>query len=119
MSDEISDIDSEGVYSGMSLAEFGVRVSGRGVGSMPREQLRKSIQHLQDELADGEPLSKDDRAQLETVLGEVSGILDSDDAPPGRSFDELPTLAERFESSHPNLAVVLGRIADSLSQLGI
>ncbi|MFV1979227.1 MAG: DUF4404 family protein [Myxococcota bacterium] len=31
----------------------------------------------------------------------------------------MPTLVERFESTHPNLAVVLGRIADSLSQLGI
>ena len=83
---------------------------------------RESIQHLQDELTSGEPLSNEDRAELETVLGEVTEILDSEQSEAsseGRSFGELPTLVERFESTHPKLAVVLGRIADSLSQLGI
>ncbi len=119
MADKISDIDSDGVYGGMSLEEFGVRVSRKGGPSVPRDQLRVSIQHLQEELSSGEPLSSEDRERLESVLGEVSGILDSEDSASGTSFDDLPTLVERFESTHPKLAVVLGRIADSLSQLGI
>lgn len=122
MADNFSDVDSDGVYMGMSLEGFGVRVSGKGAHRVPRNQLRESIQHLQDELTSGEPLSNEDRAELETVLGEVTEILDSEKSEAsseGRSFSELPTLVERFESTHPKLAVVLGRIADSLSQLGI
>jgi len=89
---------------------------------MPRNQLRDSISHLQEELSTGDPLSAEDREQLESVLGEVSGILEtgeSDSSPSEGAFDNLPTLVERFETTHPSLAAVLGRIADSLSQLGI
>lgn len=89
---------------------------------MPRNQLRESITHLQEELSTGDPLSAEDRQQLESVLGEVSGILESDESESPTSegaFDNLSTLVERFETTHPNLAAVLGRIADSLSQLGI
>ena len=89
---------------------------------MPRDQLRDSIAHLQEELSAGDPLSAEDREQLESVLGEVSGILESDEpesSPSAGAFDHLPTLVERFETTHPSLAAVLGRIADSLSQLGI
>jgi hypothetical protein len=134
MADNFSDVDSEGVYAGMSLEDFGVRVSSvstkptspnrrtEGVQRVPRDQLRESIQHLQEELSSGEPLSSEERTRLEGVLGEVSGILASEDAEEsddGFGFDDLPTLVERFETTHPNLAVVLGRIADALSQLGI
>jgi hypothetical protein len=122
MADNFGDVDSDGVYAGMSLEDFGVRVSGKGAPRVPRDQLRESIQHLQEELTSGEPLSSEDRSRLETVLGEVSGILDSEDTAAtaeGKSFGDLPTLVERFESTHPKLAAVLGRIADSLSQLGI
>ena len=89
---------------------------------MPRDQLRNSIKHLREELADGDPLSAEERAQLESVLGEVAALLETagDEAPSEDGiFGELPSLVERFESTHPKLAVVLGRIADSLSQLGI
>ncbi len=122
MADNFGDVDSDGVYAGMSLEDFGVRVSRNGAQRVPRDQLRESIQHLQEELSSGEPLSSEDRSRLETVLGEVSEILDAADVEAsgeGKSFSDLPTLVERFESTHPKLAVVLGRIADSLSQLGI
>ncbi len=134
MADKFTEVDSEGVYSGMSLEDFGVRVSGRAGGRgtdrvterggviVPREQLREFIHHLRDELAGGEPLSSEDRARLEGVLGEVSAILESEAAESsigGELFDELREFADRFEESHPAMALVLGRIADSLSRLGI
>ena len=122
MADNFSDVDSEGVYAGMSLKDFGVRVSGRGISRMPRDQLRVSIQHLQEELSSGEPLSGEDRSELETVLGEVSSMLETEvgeESDQEWTFGDLPTMVERFEATHPKLAVVLGRIADSLSQLGI
>ena len=140
MADELPDVDSEGVYLGMSLEDFGVRVSAsapgttknatrsdeendeKGARTVPRDQLKQSIQHLREELAAGEPLSGEDRSELEDVLGEVSGILDSEAGEHETRkdfFSELGTLVERFEVTHPKLAIVLGRIADSLSQLGI
>jgi hypothetical protein len=125
MADRFLEIDSDGVYVGVSLRDFGVRVSAPKQderSEMPRDQLRESIAHLQEELSAGVPLSPEDRTQLESVLGEVSGILESDEAHESDSigtFDELPSLVTRFETTHPKLAAVLGRIADSLSQLGI
>jgi hypothetical protein len=122
MADNFSEVDSEGVYVGMSLKDFGVRVSGKGISRMPRDQLRVSIQHLQEELSSGEPLSGEDRSELETVLGKVSSMLETEvgeESDQEWTFGDLPTMVERFEATHPKLAVVLGRIADSLSQLGI
>ena len=134
MADNFTEVDSEGVYSGMSLEDFGVRVSGgaggrethrgtkRGVVIVPKHQLREFIHHLRDELAGGEPLSRADRARLEGVLGEVSELLESKAAESSAGselFHELREFAERFEESHPAMALILGRSADSLSQLGI
>jgi Domain of unknown function (DUF4404) len=88
---------------------------------MPRETLRTAIDHLRGELSSGEPLSGEDRARLDRVLGEVSQIIDPDVADPeseGNLSDEVREFVERFEESHPKLALVLGRVMDSLSQLG-
>ena len=94
MADKISEVDSEGVYLGMSLEDFGVRLStsgstpgstsgktletGRGATTMPCESLREAIEHLQGELNSGEPLSSEERARLERVLSDVSRILSSE-----------------------------------------
>lgn len=102
---------------------------------MPRQQLRESIRHLREELASGDPLSRDERERLERVLGEVSNVLagegagegagepaesdESEESWSGLDLDDLSSLVDRFEDTHPNLSVVLGRIADALSQLGI
>lgn len=88
----------------------------------PRSQLKESIDHLREELASGEPLTHEDRALLENVLGEVSGVIDSDAEEHSFAeefFEDLREMGERFEETHPKLALVIGRIADSLSQLGI
>ena len=88
---------------------------------MPRDQLRESIRHLREELSSGEPLSGDERQRLESVLGEVSTMLatdESDEAEESWTGLDL-SLVDRFEDTHPNLSVVLGRIADALSRLGI
>jgi hypothetical protein len=98
---------------------------------VPRQQLRESIRHLREELASGDPLSRDERERLERVLGEVSNVLaaegagesdepdESEESWGGLDLDDLSSLVDRFEDTHPNLSVVLGRIADALSQLGI
>lgn len=87
---------------------------------MPRESLREAIDHLRGELASGEPLSSEERQQLDRVLAEVARILGpEDDESDGDFLDELRDYRERFEESNPKVALILGRIMDSLSQLGI
>lgn len=88
----------------------------------PRRTLEKSIEHLRGELADGEPLTPEDRALLDRTLSEVAERLESedDDFSLTESVDEeLQKLSARLEQSHPNLSLIVGRILDSLSQLGI
>lgn len=89
----------------------------------PETPLRESIEHLREELASGAPLSREDRALLENVLDQVSGVADpesEEDASFAEEFfEDLRELGDRFEQTHPNLALVIGRIANALSQLGI
>jgi recombinational DNA repair ATPase RecF len=88
----------------------------------PRRQLEHSIEHLRKELAEGEPLTVEDRQLLERTLEEVAAELDEsheDDSMTDTLYEELQELAERVEKSRPNLALILGRIVDSLSQLGM
>ena len=87
----------------------------------PRKQLEESIDHLRRELADGEPLTAEDRALLERTLEEVASEFDESHDEPSITdslYGELQDLAERVEKTRPNLSVLLGRIVDSLSQLG-
>lgn len=88
----------------------------------PRRALEESVAHLRNELADGEPLSEEDRELLGRTLADVAVLLDEEQEDPSFSdaiYEELRELAERIESSRPTLSVVLGRIVDSLSRLGI
>jgi uncharacterized coiled-coil DUF342 family protein len=87
----------------------------------PRQQLEKSIDHLRHELAEGEPLTPEDRKLLERTLEEVAAEFDESHTEPSVTdslYEELQELAERVEKTRPNLSVLLGRIVDSLSQLG-
>jgi hypothetical protein len=88
---------------------------------MARESLREAIEHLRGELASGDPLSSEDRSRLDRVLSEASRVIDPDAPDPEAEeslSEEFRDFVEGFEESHPKLAIVLGRVVDSLSQLG-
>ena len=88
----------------------------------PRQHLEETIAHLRQELASGAPLSKADRALLDRTLSEIAVHL-GDENPAtvlaGPLYDELRQLAVGLEKSRPNLSILVGRIVDALSQLGI
>jgi hypothetical protein len=130
LSDRLIELDSAGVYFGVTPEEFGVRITRRPLRNpiletrsmAPKKQLQESIDHIREELASGAPLSTDDRQLLGNVLDEVSGVIESEEEEHSLAeefFEDLREMGERFEVSHPKLALVIGRIADSLSQLGI
>jgi predicted nuclease with TOPRIM domain len=89
---------------------------------VPREQLGNRIQELLDELEKVEPADPTARDRLTQVLHDIRTMvaeseLESDEHESLRErFDEA---ARQFEESHPTLTAVLGRVADSLANLGI
>jgi|JI10StandDraft_1071094.scaffolds.fasta_scaffold108003_2 hypothetical protein len=88
----------------------------------PRKHLEESIAHLRKELATGETLSTSDRTLLDRTLAEVAVHLDDENPATTLAeplYEELRELAARVEKTRPNLSLVLGRIVDALSQLGI
>ena len=90
---------------------------------MPKDQLRQTLAALQTELSTQPDLDAETRDQLVQVAGEIDELLGRDDHGGDEAdeslLDRINGLAQPFEESHPNLAAVLGRIADGLSQLGI
>ncbi|MEZ4331623.1 MAG: DUF4404 family protein [Myxococcota bacterium] len=88
----------------------------------PHQHLEESIAHLRKELSSGTPLSAQDRELLDRTLAEVSIHLDDENPATVMVeplYHELRELAARMEQSRPNLSILLGRIVDALSQLGI
>ena len=86
------------------------------------QDLDESIAHLRKELASGSPLSPSDRTLLDRTLAEIAVHLE--DEGPAKAlaepiYEELRALAARVEESRPNLSILLGRVIDALSQLGI
>ena len=84
--------------------------------------LKESVEHLRGELADPKPLSPADRQLLDQTLADVTQMLDEEQDDPSFGeaiYDELRELSVRIEENHPNLSIVIGRIVDGLSQLGI
>lgn len=87
---------------------------------MPRKALREDLEHLHRELAEGAELDPDARALLAELSGDIERLLAEDE--PGAAAplaDRLRAATERFEESHPALTAVVGRLAETLSNLGI
>lgn len=85
-------------------------------------ELEESIHHIRKELADGEPLSPEDRQQLDQTLAQIERILDENDEQDSLAeplYEELQNLSGRIEKSQPSLSVLIGRIVDALGQIGI
>jgi predicted nuclease with TOPRIM domain len=91
---------------------------------VPKEQLGSRIQELLDELEKieaADPAARDRLANvlhdIRTMVAESESESESDEHESLRErFDEA---ARNFEESHPTLTAVVGRVADSLANLGI
>ncbi len=90
---------------------------------MPKEQLSKRIEELLGELEQVEAADQAARERLANVLHEIRQVIGEAGE---RASDAEESLLERlndatrhFEESHPTLTAMVGRVADSLSNLGI
>jgi len=83
--------------------------------------LQKTLRDLHRELGETRSLAPQDRAMLESALGDIQRALQgsepvaSADAP----GDALEGAAVRLEAGHPGLAATVRSVIDALSKAGI
>jgi hypothetical protein len=92
-------------------------------GSMPKEQLRERIRELLGELDQIEEIDQGARDRLTSVLHEIREAVgdageEASDEHEGL-LERLNEATQHFKESHPTLTAMVGRVADSLSNLGI
>jgi hypothetical protein len=91
--------------------------------SMPKAQLSERIREILGELEQIEAVDQDARDRLASVLEDIrAAVAESGEEAPDEHaslLERLNEAAQHFEESHPNLTAMVGRVADSLSNLGI
>ena len=90
---------------------------------MSESQLREHLERLHTELEETDSVDDEARRLLAEVMQDIRAVLDRSDYEPASSnpslADRLAEATQRFEESHPALAATVGRVADTLSNLGI
>ena len=91
---------------------------------MPRQELKKALNTLREELESEEQIGPEDRAALVRAMQEIHEALDQADAgnepaAGGLLSARVSELIEEFETSHPQFAKILRSVSESLANLGI
>jgi hypothetical protein len=84
--------------------------------------LQQKLHDLHIQLGEAHRLDPNDRAMLETVLGDLRRVLEAPEvsAPGGEEHgDTLESSAVRLEASHPSLAGAIRAVLDALAKAGI
>jgi hypothetical protein len=91
-------------------------------------ELHHTLQGLHEELRNSERLDPEDRALLETLLGDIRRLLEV--PPSGAQAKDQPAAAEvhgdalegaavRLEAGHPGVAGAIRAVLDALGKAGI
>jgi hypothetical protein len=88
---------------------------------MSKSELKDALQEFQQTLARTQDLGEDERAELVSAVESIHDDLaqDSEIGATGSIVGRLRAAIEGFEDRHPRLTEVVGRVADSLSEMGI
>ncbi|WP_437187593.1 DUF4404 family protein [Planctomicrobium sp. SH668] len=95
---------------------------------MERDELIQTLQSLQSRLQNNEEPDADltsDLQKLSVELNEVFGVHQVGEVPSedgeesGGLLDQMKSLTQQFEESHPQLAQAIGDVATALSRIGI
>lgn len=74
---------------------------------MPKESLLRELSALREQLEQQPPLNEEQRAELELLIRDIELKLANEDAlNEGSLVDGVNLAVERFEVSHPTLAVL-------------
>ncbi len=84
-------------------------------------ELQHTLRNLHEELQQAERLDPEDRALLETVLGDIRRVLDRSAESPvaERPGEALEGAAVRLEAGHPGVAGAIRAVLDALGKAGI
>jgi hypothetical protein len=86
------------------------------------KKLQATLDELESELHSLDSLDLHTRELLEEAAREIQAALDArdpDQFEPHSIAEQLQEAARRFESSHPTLSAIVGRMIDVLAQMGI
>ena len=87
------------------------------------QHTRKTLMELQAQLRHTETLPEGEREIVDELYEEIEELLAQPrhEAPPAPDplVKRLAEAAQRFEVSHPDLTLIIERIIDSLSTMGI
>jgi hypothetical protein len=87
---------------------------------MPVQQLQQQLSDLRDQLDYNPPLSEPERAELHELMEQIEARIKLENAVGENDISTGMTLAvERFEVSHPSLAISLRNIMQTLGSIGI
>lgn len=87
---------------------------------MSDHELAAALETVHRELSDADHLDQEDVQNLQATMLEIQTALEQKKEPEAKSLsDRMYESARRFEESHPKLTETLGRIADTLQQMGI
>ncbi len=86
-----------------------------------KQSLQDALRDLHAALEQTEDLDASDRDELTSAIGEIRDALGDPaaESESGTLRGRLRAAVERFEDRHPELTKVIGRVADSLSEMGI
>ncbi len=87
-------------------------------------ELRERLQKLHEELENTDSVDGDARELLGNLLADIRSLLDrsgEEDAThsPGSLAERLEAATREWETTHPTLAAAVGRVMDTLSNMGI
>jgi Domain of unknown function (DUF4404) len=84
-------------------------------------ELQHTLRNLHDELQGAQRLDPEDRAMLETLLGDIRRVLEDSEAAPAQAEhgDALEGAAVRLEAGHPGVAGAIRAVLDALAKAGI
>ena len=84
-------------------------------------ELQRTLRSLHEVLGQARRLDPEDRALLETVLGDIQNVLQTSGAADaaGDHGDALEGAAVRLEAEHPGVAAAVRALVDALSKAGI
>lgn len=88
---------------------------------MPEHDLQSQLAELRNQLANDAPLTEEERASLQVIAHDIElrlanqGVVEQNDS----LVDGVNLAVERFEVSHPNTAMTLRNIMQTLANMGI
>ena len=83
------------------------------------KRIHDTLSELHEELQGAGDLDDEARAELQTAIDEIRAALAASEPHERSLLDRLSDYSLRVEGSHPRLAEAVGRLARTLSELGI